>query len=199
MKRPSLFVLFMSVALTGCSSLTTPLPLTDSPPLAPSSSSVFAGHARAFRFVKEAWVAAPDYDYDFLVLERRFADHWEAIKEIHRRHPRYDGRAGPRDQTLYFSVRKTPAADGGFDLVAEGSAGSGSGHEKAGGGGLVLELASARKGWFIPFDTLRIRQDRASSEGRLEETVELFSKGKAGEVPFMKMEEEGLIYRPVAP
>jgi hypothetical protein len=93
----------------------------------------------------------------------------------------------------------SPAADGGYDLVAEGSVGSGSGHEKAGGGGLVLELASARKGLFIPFDTIRIRQDRSGGEGRLEETVELFSKRKSGEVPFMKMEEEGLVYRPVAP
>jgi hypothetical protein len=134
-----------------------------------------------------------------LVLERRFADHWEAIKEIHRRHPRYDGRAGPRDQTLYFFVRMSPAPDGGYDLVAEGSLGRGSGHETAGGGGLVLELASARKGWFVPFDTIRIRQERPAVEGRVQESVELLSKGKGREVPFMKMEEEGLVYLPVRP
>jgi hypothetical protein len=182
--------------LGGCASTTSPLPLTDAPPPAPSSSSAFAGHARAFRFVQGAWVAAPEYDYDFLVLERRFTDHWEAIKEIHRRHTRYDGLAGPRDQTLYFAVRTSPAPDGGHDLVADGSLGRGSGHEKA-GGGLVLELASARKGWFVPFDTIRIRQERPALEGRVRETVELLSKGKGREIPFMKMEEEGLVYRPV--
>ena len=111
------FLLVLAGFLAGCSSTTSPLPLTDTPPPAPSSSSIFAGHARAFRFVQGAWVAAPEYDYDFLVLERRFAGHWEAIKEIHRRHPRYDGRAGPRDQTLYFLVQMSPASDGGYDLV----------------------------------------------------------------------------------
>ena len=69
-------------------------------------------------------------------------------------HPRYDGRAGPRDQTLYFFVRIPPAPDGGYDLALE---------------------------------------------GRVQETVELLSKGKGREVPFMKMEEEGLVYRAVRP
>src|ERR1035441_4567626 len=197
--RKFLILLAGAAFLGGCSSTTSPLPLTDTPPPAPSSSSVFAGHARALRFVQGAWVAAPEYDYDFLVLERRFTDHWEAIKEIHRRHPRYDGRAGPRDQTLYFLVHMSPALDGGYDLVAEGSLGRGSGHEKAGGGALVLELANARKGWFVPFDTIRIRQERTAVEGRCQETVELLSKGKGREIPFMKMEEEGLVYRPVRP
>ena len=191
-----LLVLVLATLLAGCSSTTSPLPLTDTPPPVPSSSSVFAGHARAFRFVHQAWVAAPEYDYDFLVLERRLDDHWEAIKEIHRRHPMYDGRAGPRDQTLYFFVRMSPAPDGGHDLVVEGSLGRGSGHEKS-GGGLVLELASAQKGWFVPFDTIRIRQERPAGEGRVQETVELLSKKKGREVPFMKIEEEGLVYRPV--
>jgi hypothetical protein len=197
MNRSAVLAFLSAMALAGCSSLHTPLPLTEAEPVGPMSSSAFAGHARAFRFEKGAWVPVPEYDYDFLVLERRFVDHWDAIKEIHRRHPRYDGLAEPRDETLYFSVRKSPAADGGFDLAVETSVGNGSGHEKPGGKGVAFELASARKGWLIPFDTIRIRQDRAARGGRLEETVELLSKGKGYEVPFMKMEEDGLIYRPV--
>lgn len=189
----------LAAFLAGCSSTRSPLPLTDSPPPVPSSSSVFAGHALAYRFVEGAWVAAPENDYDFVVLERRFAGHWEAIKEIHRRHPRYDGRAGPRDQTLYFVVRMSPAPEGGHDLVVESSLGNGSGHERAGGSGLFLEMAYTGKGWFVPFDTIRIRQERPAVEGRVRETVELVSKGKGREVPFMKMEEEGVVYRPVRP
>lgn len=200
MRTPRVVLLLVFAAfLAGCSSTTSPLPLTAGPPPVPASSSVFAGHARAFRFVREAWVATPEYDYDFLVLERRFAGHWEAIKEIHHRHPGYDGRAGPRDQTLYFLVRTSAARDGGDDLAVEGTLGHGSGHEEAGGRGLVLELTAARKGWFVPFDTIRIRQERPAVEGRLRETVELLSKGKGREVPFMKMEEEGLVYRPSCP
>ncbi len=196
MTRPALLALVLGIALPGCGSLHSPLPLTEGPPPPAVSSVVFAGHGRAFRWEKGAWAATPEYDYDFLVLERRFADHWEAVKEIHRRHPRYDGRAGPRDETLWFTVRKTPSADGSFDLAVETSVGNGSGHEKADGEGVAFELKSSRTGWFIPFDTIRIRQERPPHEGRLEETVELFSRKKGLEVPFMKMEEEGTVYRP---
>jgi hypothetical protein len=120
------------------------------------------------------------------------------IKEIHHRHPRYDGRAGPRDQTVYFLVRTFPAARGGLDLAVEGTLGAGKGHEGA-EGGLVIEIASAEQGWFVPFNTIRIRQTRGTAKGRLEEVVELFSIKEGRELPFMKMQEEGIVYRPIAP
>ncbi len=190
--RVSLLLPFAAV-LSGCSSGSTPLPLTSTPPPTPLSSSVTAGHARAYRFVDGAWSASPENDYDFIVLEKRYADHREAVKEIHRRHPKYDGRAGPRNQTLYFSVRTSPAKDG-HDLVVESSEGNGTGHETA--AGLVFELAYAHRGLFVPFDTIRIVQERSAGDGRLRETVELFSKKNGKETPFMKMEEDGLVYSP---
>jgi hypothetical protein len=194
------YVLFTVIfPLVACANLHTPLPLTDVPPPAALSSTVFVGYAQASHFVNGNWVPVPEYDYEFLLLERRFAGRWETIKEIHRRHPRYDGRAGPRDQTLYFSVRTFPAADGGLDLAAEGTLGTGKGHEGPGGDGLVIELASAERGWFVPFDTIRIRQTRGPTKGRVEEVVELFSRKEEREIPFMKMQEEGIVYRPIAP
>ncbi len=198
--KPLRYALFSVAlfALAACANLHTPLPLVEGPPPAALSSAVFVGYAEAFRFVNGNWITVPEYDYEFLLLERRFADRWETVKEIHRRNPRYDGRAGPRDQTLYFSVRTIPAVDGGLDLSAEGTLGAGKGHENP-GGGLVIELASAEKGWFIPFDKIRIRQTRASTEGRIEEIVDLFSRKKGREVPFMRMHEKGLIFRPIAP
>jgi hypothetical protein len=95
-------------------------------------------------------------------------------------------------------VRTSPAADGGLDLTVEGTLGAGKGHEKP-GGGIALEVTPAEKGWFVPFDTIRIRQSRATKNGRLEEVVELFSRRNGREVPFMKMQEEGIIYRPIGP
>jgi hypothetical protein len=127
-----------------------------------------------------------------------FAGRWEAVKEIHRRHPGYDGRAGPRDQTLYFTVRTSPASDGGLDLTVEGSLGTGSGHEGP-ESGLIIELAAAARGWLVPFDTIRIRQSRGGTDGRLAESVELFSRSQGKEIPFMRMEEEGTVYRPATP
>lgn len=191
-------LLAVVLSLAACTSLQSSLPITDRPPQQPLTSSVFAGHARAARFVAGSWLPAPEHDYDFLVLERRYADRWEAVKEIHRRHPRYDGRAGPRDQTLYFTVRTSPASDGGLDLTVEGSLGVGRGHEGP-DGRLVIELAAAARGWLVPFDTIRIRQSRGGADGRLAETVELFSRRQGKEIPFMRMEEEGTVYRPVTP
>ena len=198
MKR-LLFVLFaLCFSPVACSSLRTPLPLIDGPPLPALSSSVFVGTAQAFRFAEANWVRVPTHDYEFLVLERRYADRWEVIKEIRHCHSRYDGRAGPRDQTVYFLVRTSPAADGGLDLAVEGTLGAGKGHEGA-ESGLVIEIASAEKGWFVPFDTIRIRQTRGTAKGRLEEVVELVSRKDGREIPFMKMQEEGIVYRPIAP
>lgn len=198
MKQLRSILFLVAGPLVACSSLHTPLPLIDGPPLAALSSTVFVGYARASLFANGNWVPVPEYDYQFLLLESRLAGHWETIKEIHRRHPHYDGRAGPRDQTLYFAVQTSPAADGGLDLAAEGTLGSGKGHEKK-GGGLVIELASAERGWFIPFDTIRIRQTRGPNKGRVEEVVELFSRKDGREIPFMKMQEEGIVYWPIAP
>lgn len=198
MARLRFFLLLVAFPLFGCSSLHLPLPLTDLLPPSALSSTVLVGYARAFRFADGNWVPVPEYNYEFLVLERRFANHWEAIKEIHRRDPRYDGRAGPRDQTLYFLVRTSPAADGGLDLAVEGTLGIGKGHEEPGCGGLVIELASAERGWFVPFDTIRIRQARGTTRGQVEEVVELFSRREGREIPFMRMQEEGIVYRPTA-
>jgi hypothetical protein len=199
MKRLRSLLLLVALSVGACSSLHTSLPLTDVPPPATLSSTVFAGHARAFRFVHGDWTADPGNDYDLFVIERRFPDRWEVVKEIHRRNPSYDGRAGPRDQTLYFVVRTSPAADGGLDLTVEGTLGAGKGHEEARSSGLVLELAAAEKGWLVPFDTIRIRQIRGTQSGRFEEIVELFSRREGREIPFMKFEEEGTIYQPIAP
>jgi hypothetical protein len=198
MKRLFSVLFALAFPLVACSSLRTPLPLTDGPPPPALSSSVFVGYAQALRFADANWVRVPEYDYEFLVLERRYADRWEAVKEIHHRHPRYDGRAGPRDQTLYFLVRTSPAPGGGLDLTVEGTLGAGKGREEV-GGGLVIEMASAERGWFIPSDTIRIRQTRGTAKGRLEEVVELFSRRDGREIPFMKMREEGMVYRPIAP
>jgi len=198
MRRHFLLLVAIALYLAACSSLQTPLPLTDQPPQSPLSSIVFAGHARAARFDAGNWLPVPEHDYDFIVLERRFADRWEVVKEIHRRHPRYDGRAGPRDQTLYFTVRTSPAVDGGLDLAVEGSLGVGTGHMGP-GGGLVIELVTASRGWFVPFDRVRISQSREEASGRLFESVELFSRLEGKEKAFMKMAEEGIVYRQPAP
>ena len=124
MKRLGVVLFVLAFPLAACTFHRPSLPLTDKEPPVTLSSTAFAGYARAFRFADGSWMPVPEFNYEFIVLERRFAGRWEAVKEIHYRHPRYDGRAGPRDQTIYFAVRTSPAADRGLDLAVEGTLGS---------------------------------------------------------------------------
>lgn len=194
LRGPSL-LLVSSLALWGCGAGASRLPLTALPPPEPASSAVFAGWSTAYRLSQGAWLRAPGYDYDFTVLVRRYPRRWDVVKEVHRRSPDYDGLAGPRDQTLHFEVDATPTPDGGSTLAVRGTLGSGTGREEP-DGRLVLEIASASRGWFVPFDSIRIRQEPPDAEGRIRETVELFSRKKGREAPFMRMEESGRLYRP---
>jgi hypothetical protein len=189
-------LLALTFALGACGGGASRLPLVSAPPAEPAASSVFVGRATAFRSLHGVWTRVPGYDYDFTVVERRFPSRWDVVKEIHRRHPDYDGLAGPRDQTLHFEIAASSASDGGLDLAVRGTLGSGTGHEDR-SGRLLLELRSASKGWFVPYDSIRIRQDRADADGRLAETVELFSTKRGTEIPFMRMEETGQLFRPV--
>jgi hypothetical protein len=189
-------VLFALTLLLGaCGGGASRLPLTLTPGPDPVSSAVFVGRSVAFRHVHGAWERVPGYDYEFTVVTDRFPDRWDVVKELHRRHPDYDGLAGPRDQTLHFEMTTTHATDGGTDVQVHSTLGSGTGHEDP-RGRLVLELTSASKGWFMPFDSVRIRQEPPDPEGRIRETVELFSRKNGTEIPFMKMEEAGQLYRP---
>ena len=190
-------LLLLTLALGGCGGGASRLPLELAPGPAPLSSAVFVGRSEAFRHVHGAWERVPGYDYEFTVLANRFPGRWDVVKELHRRHPAYDGLAGPRDQTLHFEMTASPAADGGTDLAARSSLGSGTGHEDP-RGRLTLELAPASQGWFVPFDSVRSRQEPPDPEGRIRETVELFSRKDGTEVPFMKREETGQLYRPAA-
>jgi hypothetical protein len=188
-------LLALTFALGACGGGASRLPLTLGPPPEPASSAVFVGRSVAFRHVRGAWERVPAYDYEFTVVANRFPGRWDVVKEIHRRHPDYDGLAGSRDQTLHFEIKTSPAAGGGFDLAVRSTLGSGTGREDQ-EGRLTLELTSASKGWFVPFDSIRIRQDPPDREGGIRETVELFSRKKGTETPFMKMEETGQLYRP---
>jgi hypothetical protein len=188
-------LLVLTAALAACGGGTSRLPLAAFPPPEPESSAVFVGRSVAFRHVHGAWERAPGYDYEFTVVANRFPGRWEAVKELHRRHPDYDGLAGPRDQTLHFEMTASPTAGGGTDLAVRGTLGSGTGREEP-DGTLTLEIVSASKGWFVPFDSIRITQRPPGVDGRIRETVELFKRKDGLEVPFMKMEETGQLFRP---
>jgi hypothetical protein len=156
---------------------------------------VYVGRGEAYRFDQGSWQRLPSYDYEFTVLQRFHEGAWESIKEIHRRHPDYDGRAGGRDQTLYFRVMSSLATDGSARLLLESSWGKGEGRADQGMKNVVVEF-SPDISRFAPYNTFRITQHFRREDGRLSETVEVFKKKDGKETPFMKMEEEAVLYLP---
>jgi len=181
--------------LSGCSSLRSPLPLTEKAEK-PLKTAVYIGSGAAYRFVQDEWQRQPSYDYEFSVVQRFHEDGWEAVKEIYRRHPDYDGRAGDRDQTLYFRVKNMPAEGNSRMLHVRSSWGQGRGTADADLENIVVEFFPDISR-FAPFNAFRITQKYSYDEGRLKETVELFKKKDGQERPFMKMEEEADLYVPV--
>jgi hypothetical protein len=188
-------LLVPGVLHSGCSSLRSPLPLTGKAEK-PLKTAVYVGMGDAYRFVRGEWERLPSYDYEFSVVQWFHEDGWESIKEIHRRHPDYDGRAGDRDQTLYFRVKTGPAEGSSRTLHIQSSWGQGRGTADADLSNVVVEF-SPDISRFAPFNTFRITQRFSFDEGRLRETVEILKKIDGQERPFMKIEEEADMYAPV--
>lgn len=187
-------LLLLGTLLSGCSSLHSPLPLTEKTEKS-LMTAVYVGTGIAYRFTQGEWQRQPSYDYEFSVVQRFHADGWESVKEIYRRHPDYDGRAGDRDQTLYFKVKTLPADGNSQTLNVQSSWGQGRGTADAGLNSVVVEF-SPDISRFAPFNAFRIIQKFSYNEGRLRETVEIFKKKDGKERPFMKMEEEADLYLP---
>ena len=196
LKNPALATLLLSViVLSGCSSLHSPLPLTEKTEK-PMKTAVYVGRGEAYRFAHGGWERQHSYDYDFTVVQRFHEDGWESVKEIYRRHPDYDGRAGDRDQTLYFRAKTGPAEGNSRTLNVQSSWGQGRGTADVDLSNVVVEF-SPDISRFAPFNAFRITQKFSYDEGRLRETVEIFKKKGGQENPFMKMEEEADIFVPL--
>ncbi|GBD99169.1 hypothetical protein BMS3Abin07_01201 [bacterium BMS3Abin07] len=186
-------VLIITVLFAGCASMSN-LPVTESFPPKPDKTIVLVGTGEAFRFSDGSWIKAPSYNYEFTVVQRRYGDRWESVKEIHRRHPQYDGKAGDRDQTHYFVVRFMSRRNDVIKFSVVSSMGRGSGKADPGFRNMVVELRPEGISRFAPFNTYRITQHYQYREGKLNELVELFRKKDGSEYPFMKMEEKADIF-----
>ncbi len=185
-----------SIALLalGCGSAAPSLPLSETAFDEGTPTLVWVGRGEAERFADGAFHRAPSFDYDFIVVQRRHGDHWESIKEMHRRHPDYDGSAGPRDQTYHFRIvlPAVVAGAGPFPLVVQSTIGDGEGSTDAEFRRSVLTMR-ANVSSMAPFDTYRITQEYRYEEAALDEVVELFRSG-ATETPWVRNTEHAVLY-----
>lgn len=189
----------ISIIFAGCSSsqqITVPLSRTVE--LNDTYTIIWNGISKAYRYENGQWIRAENYDYQFDVVQKRYDNHWKSIKSLHRVHPDYDGKAGDRDQTMYFEVVYGNLIDGKVQSIINSSLGNGTGTTDTEFRKSVLTMYLPKqnifKSMFMPYNKIRITQNYNYEEGMLTETVELIKEKDGKEIPFMKNEETALIY-----
>ncbi len=154
------------------------------------------GNSKAFVYANGKYQRAETYDYTFSVVQRRYGNVWKSVKDLHRIHPDYDGKAGKRDQTMYFGIDFSQTSAGIVSKI-HSSLGKGKGKSDKEFREQSFELTYDNISSFAPYNTMRITQHYQYEQGLLLETVELFKRKGDKEIPFMKIEERAEIFRPV--
>jgi hypothetical protein len=155
---------------------------------------IWHGRSEAYRYVDGQWQRAEAYDYQFDVVQKRYAKQWKSVKTLHRLHPDYDGRAGARDQTMYFELSYNQLENKQLEADIRSSLGAGRGATDPAfrQQQLVIDLADASR--FMPYNRIKISQQYRYETGQLTETVELVKVENEKEIPFMKNEETASFY-----
>ncbi|NPC87041.1 hypothetical protein HPC49_53785, partial [Pyxidicoccus fallax] len=184
-------MLMVLLTLAGCGSSRGGLvPLATGPQPEPVLTLVWVGRGEAERLEGGTWKRIPEFDYEFTVEQRRYASHWESVKSLRRRHPGYDGSAGPREQTMFFRLDYTaPDSQGRVASTIRSSLGDGTGHADPEFRQAAMEM-KPDVSRFAPFNRYRISQVYAYERGALEETVELLD----GETPWVRNSEKATLF-----
>ncbi|MEI7725593.1 MAG: hypothetical protein WCK09_10845 [Bacteroidota bacterium] len=169
------------------------IPLTDTVLIEDTYTIIWNGTSTAYRFVNDNWERAAGYDYQFSVMQKRYDNQWKSVKTLHRMNPGYDGKAGQRDQTMYFELVYHSRNDSVIcDLNS--SLGNGKGFSDNEFRNQTIEFKVENISKFAPYDHIRITQKYKYEQGVLEETVFLFKKKDGKEIPFMKNDERAYFY-----
>ena len=157
---------------------------------------LWVGSGESYTYVDEMYQRSESNDYSFEVVQRRYGNSWESVKNMHRIHPDYDGKAGKREQTMFFEIDFSRK---GSDIVStiNSSLGKGNGISDEEFREQVIQFTVDGISSFAPYNTMRITQHYKYEQGELQETVELFKLVDGKETPFAKIEERATIFRPV--
>ncbi len=185
----------LSLLAMGCSSSKQVIvPLSSSVELDDTYTIIWNGVSKAYRYENGQWLRAESYDYQFNVVQKRYEKEWKSVKSLQRNHPDYDGRAGNRDQTMYFEVAYNNLIDGKVQATIQSSLGNGTATTDSEFRASVLTLYVPKAGKSARYNKIRITQNYNYEEGILTETVELIKEEDGEEKPFMKNEETAVIY-----
>jgi hypothetical protein len=189
------FILCAFLSLIGCStSQKAVIPFSNKAVVEDTYTIIWNGTSEAYRYLDGKWARAENYDYQFNVTQKRYGNTWKSVKSLHRLHPDYDGKAGDRDQTMYFEVDYKNLKENQVLSVISSSLGDGAGTSDKEFRNAQIVLYVKNPSSFMPFNKFRITQKYNYEEGILTETVELFKEKEGKEIPFMKNEEKAYFY-----
>lgn len=186
---------FISLFFAGCSSTKKVIiPLDREISFEDTYTIIWNGYSKAYVYKDEKWQRAETFDYYFDVIQKRYDRVWKSVKSLHRIHPDYNGKAGQRDQTMYFEVRYTSMQNDIVNADLLSSLGNGSLTTDNEFRNSEMELKLKDANMFTPYNKIRITQRYDYENGKLTETVLLLKEKDGEEIPFMKNEEEAYFY-----
>lgn len=158
----------------------------------PALTLVWHGRGEAYRMRSGSWERTPPFDYDFTVVQRRYGQNWQSTKTMQRRHPAYDGSAGPRAQTYHFAINYV---DGESAFAIESTLGNGHGttDSEFREASMVIPAEISK---YAPFNAYTIDQHYDYAGGELRETVTLVKQNEQRVTPWAKVEERATLFAP---
>lgn len=181
--------------LTSCStSKKSIIPVSSAPSFEDTYTIIWNGSSKAYVYKNENWQRAETFDYYFDVIQKRYDKEWKSVKSLHRIHPDYNGKAGKRDQTMYFGVHYNTLLNDTVHGTIHSSLGKGSVDTDNEFRNAAIEIALEKSNAFMPYNKIKITQHYDYENGKLTETVFLLKVKDGKETPFMKNEEEAFFY-----
>lgn len=199
MKKLSIYLaLFIALLITSCGTSSKIIIPTSKtlPSTKDNYTIIWLGTGESYVYNNGEYQRSESNDYSFEVVQRRYGNSWKSIKNMHRIHPDYNGKAGAREQTMFFGIDFSRQGNE-INSVINSSLGRGKGTTDNEFREQVIQLSVDNISSFAPYNTMRITQHYKYEQGLLLETVELFKLKKGKEIPFAKIEERATICRPV--
>lgn len=185
----------VALFLTGCSSTQKiSIPLDSKVSFEDTYTIIWNGYSKAFVYKDENWQRAETFDYYFDVIQKRYDKEWKSVKSLHRIHPEYNGKAGQRDQTMYFGVKYNSIQNGKVNATIFSSLGDGTLKTDNEFRNSEIDINIKDASMFMPYNKIKITQFYDYENGKLTETVLLLKTKDGKETPFMKNEEEAYFY-----
>ena len=185
----------VALFLTGCSSTKkNTIPVDSKVSFEDTYTIVWNGYSKAFVYKDQNWQRAETFDYYFDVIQKRYNKEWKSVKSLHRIHPDYNGKAGQRDQTMYFGLKYNSIQNGKVNGIVLSSLGEGTINADNEYRNAVIDINMKDASIFMPYNKIKITQFYDYEKGKLTETVLLLKVKDGKETPFMKNEEEAYFY-----